>query len=140
MRMKGKLIAGVALAALACAGAPAKTPAAAPATSNAVVVAIGDAKLMQADIDTDVAKVIEAKLAQIPPEQLSQISPQELEDGKKRLAQQCAEQIKQQFILTTLLKREATKKGITVTDNEVKARADEIMASAKGRPGAPACP
>jgi len=137
MKMKGKLIAGVALAALACTGAPAKTSAAAATTSNVVVVAIGDAKLMSADLEADVAKIIEAKMAQVPSEQLAKISPQELADAKKRMSQQFAEQVKQQFIMMTLLKKEAAKKGITVTDDEVKERANELIKSRQGYPGAP---
>ena len=93
--------------------------------SNVVVVAIGDAKLMSADLEADVARFIEANKARIPAEQL--------EGAKQYLTQQ----LKQQFITKTLLTKEAAKKGISVTDEEVKARADELIKSAKGRPGAP---
>ena len=93
--------------------------------SNVVVVAIGDAKLMSADLEADVARFIEANKARIPAEQL---------DGAK---QYLTQQLKQQFITKTLLTKEAAKKGISVTDEEVKARADELIKSAKGRPGAP---
>ena len=93
--------------------------------SNVVVVAIGDAKLMSADLEADVARFIEANKARIPAEQL---------DGAK---QYLTQQLKQQFITKTLLTKEAAKKGISVTDEDVKARADELIKSAKGRPGAP---
>ena len=93
--------------------------------SNVVVVAIGDAKLMSTDLEADVARFIEANKARIPAEQL---------DGAK---QYLTQQLKQQFITKTLLTKEAAKKGISVTDEEVKARADELIKSAKGRPGAP---
>ena len=93
--------------------------------SNVVVIAIGDAKLMSADLEADVARFIEANKARIPAEQL---------DGAK---QYLTQQLKQQFITKTLLTKEAAKKGISVTDEEVKARADELIKSAKGRPGAP---
>ena len=111
------------------------TPAA--SASNTVVVAIGDAKLMSADLEADVAKIIAFRMAQIPSERLAKISPQELADAKKQMAQQFTEQVKQQFIMMTLLKNEASKKGITVTDDEVKARADELIKSRQGYPGAP---
>ena len=136
--MKKSVIVGVVALGVFIAGCGKKEVEPAPVNSNTVVVAIGDAKLMQADIDADVAKIIEANLARIPSERLAQMSPQELEAQKKQMARQFEGQIKQQFILVTLLKQEAAKKGITVTDDEVKARADEIIASAKGRPGAPA--
>ena len=136
--MKKSVIVGVVALGILIAGCGKKEVEPAPVNSNTVVLAIGDAKLMSADLDADVAKIIEANLARIPSERLAQTPPQELEDFKKRMAQQFSEQIKQQFILTTLLKSEAAKKGITVTDDDVKARADEIMTSVKGRPGAPA--
>ena len=123
--MKGILIAGAAFAALACAGQSPKAPAAAPAAANTVVVAIGDAKLMSADLEADVAKFIEANKARIPAGQL--------EAAKQYLTQQ----FKQQFITKTLLLNEAAKKGISVTDDDVTAHANEIIKSAKGRPGAP---
>ena len=53
------------------------------------------------------------------------------------MSQQFAEQVKQQFIMMTLLKKEAAKKGITVTDDEVKERANELIKSRQGYPGAP---
>ena len=123
--MKGILIAGAAFAALACAGQSPKAPAAAPAAANTVVVAIGDAKLMSADLEADVAKFIEANKARIPAGQL--------EGAKQYLTQQ----FKQQFITKTLLLNEAAKKGISVTDAEVLEHANELIKSAKGRPGAP---
>ena len=128
--MKVKFIAGVLLAALACAGqtqpqknAPAAAPS--PGKPSEVVVAVGDAKLTRGELDADVAKFIEARKAQIPPAQLEQ--------AKAYLTQQ----FKQQFITKTLLLKEAAKKGVTVTDAEIKARADEIIKASKGRPGAP---
>ncbi len=128
--MKVKFIAGVVLAALACVGqaplqknAPAAAPA--PGKSDEVVVAVGDAKLTRAALDADVAKFIEARKSQIPPAQLDQ--------AKAFLAQQ----FKQQFVTKTLLLKEAAKKGITITDAEVAARAEEIIKANQGRPGAP---
>ena len=136
--MKKSVIVCVVALGILIAGCGTKREEPVPGNSNTVVVAIGDAKLMSADLDADVAKIIEANLARIPSERLAQMPPQEMENFKKRMTQQFSEQIKQQFILTTLLKSEAAKKGITVTDDDVKARADEIMTSVKGRPGAPA--
>ncbi|MBQ6246086.1 MAG: hypothetical protein IJK04_04415, partial [Kiritimatiellae bacterium] len=77
---------------------------AAASASNVVVVAIGDAKLMSADLEADVAKFLEANKARIPAEQL--------EGARQYLTQQ----LKQQFIMKTLLANEAAKKGIAVTD------------------------
>ncbi len=127
--MKVKLIVGVAMAALACAGQAQKAPAVSksPAAEDPkeVVVTVGDAKLTRAQLNADVEKFIEARKAQIPPAQLEQ--------AKTYLSQQ----FKQQFITKTLLLKEAAKKGITVTDADVNARGDEIIKANKGRPGAP---
>ena len=125
MKMKGKLIASAAFAALACAGQVPKAPAAAPAAENTVVVAVGDAKLMSADLEADVAKFIEANKARIPAAQL--------ESAKQYLTQQ----FKQQFITKTLLLNEIAKKGITVTEEEFSEYSKEFLKSFQGRPGAP---
>ena len=122
--MKVKLIVGVAMAALACAGQAQKASVA--ADSKDVVVTVGDAKLTRAQLDADVAKFIEARKAQIPAAQLEQ--------AKNYLAMQ----FRQQFVTKTLLLNEAKKKGLVVTDDEVAARANEIIKANQGRPGAPA--
>ncbi len=101
---------------------------AAASASNVVVVAIGDAKLMSADLEADVAKFLEANKARIPAEQL--------EGARQYLTQQ----LKQQFIMKTLLANEAAKKGIAVTDAEVTTQMNELIKSFQGRPGAPASP
>ena len=127
--MKVKFMAGVVLAALMCAGQAQKAPAAADAPASAdpkeVVVKVGDAKLTRGEIDADVAKFIEARKGQIPPAQLEQ--------AKEFLSKQ----FKQQFITKTLLLKEAAKKGITITDADLSARANDIIKANKGRPGAP---
>ncbi len=127
--MKVKLIAVVALAALMCGAqeqkAPAVSKAPAAADPKEVVLTVGDAKLTRAELDADVAKFIEARKAQIPPAQLEQ--------AKAYLTQQ----FKQQFVTKTLLLKEAAKKGLTVTDAEIAARAGEIIKANQGRPGAP---
>ena len=122
--MKVKLIVGVAMAALACAGQAQKASVA--ADSKDVVVTVGDAKLTRAQLDADVAKFIEARKVQIPAAQLEQ--------AKSYLAMQ----FRQQFVTKTLLLNEAKKKGLVVTDDEVAARANEIIKANQGRPGAPA--
>ena len=130
--MKVKFMAGVVLAALMCAGQAQKAPAAADAPASAdpkeVVVKVGDAKLTRGEIDADVAKFIEARKGQIPPAQLEQ--------AKEFLSKQ----FKQQFITKTLLLKEAAKKGITITDADLSARANDIIKANKGRPGAPTTP
>ena len=128
--MKVKLIAGVVLASFVCAGQAQKAPAADKTKEVAVnpkevVVEVGDAKLTRAQLDADVAKFIEARKAQIPPAQLEQ--------AKNYLTQQ----FKQQFITKTLLLKEAAKKGVTITDADMSARANDIIKANKGRPGAP---
>ena len=122
--MKVKLIVGVAMAALACAGQAQKASVA--ADSKDVVVTVGDAKLTRAQLDADVAKFIEARKVQIPAAQLEQ--------AKSYLAMQ----FRQQFVTKTLLLNEAKKKGLVVTDDEVATRANEIIKANQGRPGAPA--
>ncbi len=128
--MKSKLIAGVVFSALACVGEVQKSPAQAPAKPagdpKEVIATVGTAKLTRGEVDADVEKFIAARKAQIPAAQL--------EAAKQYLSQQ----FKQQFITKTLLLNEAAKKGLTVTDAEVAERANEIIKSAKGRPGAPA--
>ena len=83
----------------------------APGNPNDVIVAVGDAKLTRGELDADIAKIIDAQKGQIPPEQLEQ--------AKSYLA----EQFKQQFVTKTVLMNEAAKKGLSVTDDEVVARA-----------------
>ena len=123
--MRGKLIAGAVLAALACAGEAPKAPANAAGDPKEVIATVGKAKLTRGEVDADVAKFIEARKAQIPPAQL--------EAAKQYLAQQ----FKQQFITKTLLLDEAAKKGVTITDADVTARANDIIKASQGRPGAP---
>ena len=125
MKMRGKLIAGVALAALTCAGQAPKAPANAAGDPKEVVATVGKVKLTRGEVDADVAKFIEARKAQIPPAQL--------EAAKQYLFQQ----FKQQFITKTLLLDEAAKKGVAVTDADVQARANDIIKANHGRPGAP---
>ena len=127
--MKVKLMAGVALAALMCGAQQQKSPAAskvpAAADSKEVVVTVGDVQLTRAQLDADVEKFIEARKAQIPAAQL--------DAARNYLTQQ----FKQQFITKTLLLKEAAKKGITITDADMSARANDIIKANKGRPGAP---
>ena len=122
--MKVKLMAGVALAALACVGQSKQATAA--ADPNEVVVKVGDAALTRGEVDADVAKFIEANKARIPAAQL--------ESAKQYLTQQ----FRQQFITKTLLLRESAKKGIAVTDAEVAEGANDIIKASQGHPGAPA--
>ena len=136
--MKKMMIVGVAALGLCIAGCNKKNDAAAegtnnvpsvgqpaPGNSDAVVVAVGDAKLTRGELEADVAKFLEARKAQIPPEQLEQ--------AKTYLTQQFT----QQFVTKALLLKEAAKKGLTITDDEIKARGDEIIKANQGRPGAP---
>ena len=125
MKMRGKLIAGVALATLTCVGQAPKAPANAAGDPKEVIATVGKAKLTRGEVDADVAKFIEARKAQIPPAQL--------EAAKQYLAQQ----FKQQFVTKTLLLDEAAKKGVTITDADVEARANDIIKASHGRPGAP---
>ena len=127
--MKVKFMAGVALAALMCGAQQQKAPAAskapAAADSKEVVVTVGDVQLTRAQLDADVEKFIEARKAQIPVAQL--------DAARNYLTQQ----FKQQFITKTLLLKEAAKKGVTITDADLSARANDIIKVNKGRPGAP---
>ena len=147
--MKVKFIAGIALAALACAGQAPKAsaeakpkeaakPVAQPkaADPKEVVVTIGDAKLTRGEIDAEVNKFIEMQTARMTPEQLKQIPPGAIE----RARGQIAEQYKQRFITKTLLTNEAAKRGLSATDADVTAFLNDIVKSFKGRPGAPATP
>lgn len=97
----------------------------APASPDEVLETIGTVKLTRGELEADVAKLIEARKAQIPPDRI--------EDAKRYLSQQ----LRQEFVMRTLLLNEAAKKGVTITDAEVAARVDEIIKTAKGQPGAP---
>ena len=145
--MTKSLILGAAALGLCLAGCGKKTDAGAgtnappvalpaPGNPNEVVVAVGDAKLTRAQLDADVEKFIERQKAQIPPEKWAQITPEQLADARKALA----ERFREQFVTKTLLMKEAAKKGITVTDDEVKAHADVFVKAVNGRPGAPTSP
>lgn len=95
------------------------------AGQDEVLVTVGDAKLMRSAVDADVAKFIEARKAQIPPEQLEQ--------AKQYLTKQFVDQ----FVTRNLLINEAKKKGLSITDAEVTARANEMIKAQAGRPGVP---
>ena len=97
----------------------------APGDPNEVVATIGDAKLTRGELDADVAKFIEARKAQIPPDKI--------EEAKMFFSRQ----IRQQFVMKTLLLNDVAKKGVSITDAEVAARAEEMIKAAKGQPGAP---
>ena len=127
--MKIGMIGGLALAALAIAGcgkkddgAAAKAPASDP---NEVLLVVNGAKLTRGEVDADVAKILEARKAQIPAEQM--------EEAKKVFGEQMA----QQFMMKTLLKGEAAKKGVKISDEERKKREDDFVKANAGRPDAP---
>ena len=131
------------MAALVCAGQslpqgkpPADSPVSLPppaGASNEVAVTIGDVKVTWGELYADVDKIIEMQKSRLPPERLKQISPEMIAQAREALVQQ----FKEQFVVKTLLLREAAKKGVSVTDAEVAARVDEIIKANQGRPGAP---
>ena len=137
--MKVKFMAGVALAALICAGQAQKAPAVSKAPAavdpKEVVIAVGDAKLTRGELDAEVNKFIEMQTARMSPEQRKQMA-----DQIERAKGQIAEQYKQRFVTKTLLANEAAKKGLSVTDADVMAFLNDLIKNFKGRPGAPTTP
>ena len=93
--------------------------------SDSVAVKVDDAKLMQSQIDADVAKLIEARKAQIPAEQMEQ--------AKEMFGKQLA----QMFVQKALLIGEAKRLGITVTPEDRKKREEEFIKQSANQPGAP---
>ena len=147
-----KLITGVAVAALLCAGcdngkkngaadkagtpASANAPAApvpAPADPKEVMVTVGDKKLTRGELDAEVEKIINGQLANVPPEHRSKISKEEIEYAKTRMRRQIAET----FVQKTVLLKEADAKKISVSDEEMKKQREDFMknVSAHAAPG-----
>ena len=89
--MKVKFMAGVALAALICAGQAQKAPAVSKAPAavdpKEVVIAVGDAKLTRGELDAEVNKFIEMQTARMSPEQRKQMADQ-IERAKGQIAEQ----------------------------------------------------
>lgn len=141
-----KLITGVAVAALLCAGCEKKdgkdaAPAAGPAAANAaakaaplpepidpneVMVSVGDKKRTRGELDSEVEKILQLQLARVPAAQRAKISSDEIEQAKSHLRRQAAEM----FIQKTILLNEVADKKIVATGDDVKKRRDEIMKQA----------
>ncbi|MGN0843006.1 MAG: peptidylprolyl isomerase [Kiritimatiellia bacterium] len=99
--------------------------AAAAKDPNESVLTIGDKKLTRGEVDADIAKILASGAKQIPAEQIEQAKAY------------YAEQIVQEFLVNTVLSDKAAKLGISCTDEDLKARGDELMEVAKQRPDAP---
>ena len=92
---------------------------------NEAVITIGDRKLTRGEIDSDIAKILAAREQQIPENQIAQAK------------EYFAEQIAQEFLVNTVLSAKAAQLGITCTDEDLKARGDELLEAIKDRPDAP---
>ena len=92
---------------------------------NEAVITIGDRKLTRGEIDSDIAKILAAREQQIPENQIAQAK------------EYFAEQIAQEFLVNTVLSAKAAQLGITCTDEDLKARGDELLKAIKDRPDAP---
>ena len=99
--------------------------AAAAKDPNESVLTIGDKKLTRGEVDADIAKILASGAKQISAEQIEQAKAY------------YAEQIVQEFLVNTVLSDKAAKLGISCTDEDLKARGDELMEVAKQRPDAP---
>ncbi len=82
--------------------------------SNKVLVKIGDETLTAADARR-----------QIEP-QLAQYGQQLPEDQRKKIADQMLEKVKEQFVVTTLLRQEAEKENVVVNEEDVQQAVEEI--------------
>lgn len=105
-----------------------KTEAAVPAEPakdpNEVVISVDGKKLTRGELDADVAKIV-ATRKEIPAEQLPMAK------------QYFAYQIAQEFFVNAVLGKKAADLGYACTDEDLKAREDEIMKNAKDSPDAP---
>ena len=148
--MTSKLITGVAVAALLCAGcdkedgkdaAPAdgsapvnaaakSAPLPAPIDPNEVMVSIGEKKLTRGELDSEVENILRLQLARMPEEQRAKIPSEEIEHAKVQFRRQFAEM----FIQKTILMNEVAEKKIVATDDDVKKQREEFMkrAAAQG--------
>lgn len=116
--MKMGVMGSLLLAALATVSVRAGSP-------DDVLLSVEDVKLTRAELDADVAKLLEVRKAQIPTDQLA--------EAKKVFSEQLA----RQFMMKTLLRREAAKKGVKVSEQDrQKVEADFVKANAS-RPHAP---
>ena len=100
-----------------------KAAASVPADPKKVAVKVNDATLTYGELDADIDKLIAAQ--KIPVAQLDR--------AKKYFRDQLA----QQFLMKTLLLAEAEKKGVKLSDEDMKKREDELLKRASGRPNAP---
>lgn len=95
------------------------------AATDEVAISVNGETLMQSKIDDDVAKIIEAQGGKIPVEQI---------DYAKKMI---ANQLVQSFISTRVLVAKAKADGITVTDEDKKAREAEFLKTVAKMPDAP---
>ena len=99
--------------------APAKDP-------NEVVLSVNGAKLTRGEVDADVAKLIAAQNGKIPAEQI--------EFAKMQFSNMIA----QEFLTENVLVKAAKDRGFELTDEDVKAREDEVIKQLASRgPDAP---
>ena len=99
--------------------APAKDP-------NEVVLSVNGAKLTRGEVDADVAKLIAAQNGKIPAEQI--------EFAKMQFSNMIA----QEFLTENVLVKAAKERGFELTDEDVKAREDEVIKQLASRgPDAP---
>ena len=102
--------------------APASDVAPSPEADEAVLT-IGEATLNRSDIDKAVAKIFAEE--KVP------------EAQKEYAAQQIANQLAKSFIVSNVLGKKAKELGYSVTDEEVKAKEEEVIKGLAGRPNAP---
>ena len=102
--------------------APASEVAPSPVADEAVLT-IGEAALNRSDIDKAVAKIFAEE--KVP------------EAQKEYAAQQIANQLAKSFIVSNVLGKKAKELGYSVTDEEVKAKEEEVIKGLAGRPNAP---
>ena len=125
--------AAVAALSVVCCGeaAPASAPVAAPTKSTVVqaadpgkiAVVVNGKKLTYGELDGDIAKFLGQQ----------KLPADRQEATKKRFR----DQLVQQFVVKTILLGEADKKGVKLTGEELKKRAEEFLKSVAGRPGSP---
>ncbi len=139
--MKIGMICSAALAAVACVGCgkveqqeakadaasaeKAEAKAAAPVRTGTVAVTVNGEKLTYAQLDADVAKLLESRKAQIPPEHM--------EEAKQMFAQNMA----QTFVMKSLLLGQAKKLGVKISPKEREEKVKEFVEQGAKMPNGP---
>lgn len=123
-----KVVVSAAVAALMFAGCGKNENTEVSAQADEVAVSVADKTLTRAALDADVAKIVDFYNQKRP------IPPEQLDEAKAMFGRQVA----QQFVMENILIADCDAKKIPLpTDDEIKARKDELVRGWAGQPNAP---